>query len=113
MLAERLVAGDAEDIVNSVIASAKKGNGHAIAAVMNIICPPRRGRSVRIDVGHELDGTAASLAAVTTALLKATVDGLVSGEEAQQIGVVVAAAARAYELDAIEQRLEALEGKRL
>jgi hypothetical protein len=60
MLAEHLVQDDAADIVKSVISAAKRGNGHAIAAVMNIICPPRRGRSVRINIGHELDGTAAS-----------------------------------------------------
>jgi hypothetical protein len=111
MLAEKLVEGDADDIVRSVISHAKKGNGHAIAAVMNILAPPRRGRAVRIEVDHELDGTAASLAAVTTAILNAVIEGRLSGEEGQQIGVVVAAAARAYELEDVETRLQALEGR--
>ena len=49
VLAEKLVEGDVEDIVRSIIASAKSGNPAAIAAVARILLPERRGRSVAID----------------------------------------------------------------
>jgi hypothetical protein len=60
----------------------------------------------------ELDGTARSLATATTALLKGVSDGILSGEEAQQVGIVIAAAARAYELETLEARVADLEAER-
>ena len=111
-LAERLVEGEAEEIVRSIIASAKSGNPAAIAAVARILLPERRGRSVAIDLGGELDHSAQSLARATTAVLQSAVDGVISAEEAQQFGIVIAAAARAYELESLEQRVIALENER-
>lgn len=111
-LAERLVEGEAEEIVRSIIASAKSGNPAAIAAVAQIILPERRGRSVAIDLGGELEHTAESLARATTAVLQSAVDGVISAEEAQQFGIIIAAAARAYELESLEQRVIALESER-
>jgi hypothetical protein len=80
-LAERLVEGQAEEIVRSIIASAKSGNPAAIAAVARILLPERRGRSVAIDLGGELQHTAESLARATTAILQSAVDGVISAEE--------------------------------
>jgi hypothetical protein len=113
ILCEQLVQGDAQDIVKAVVAAAKRGNPAAIGAVMSILCPPRKGRAVEIDMGP-LDGSAESIATATTAILKAAAEGLISAEEGQQYGILLAAASRAYETEALEQRiaeLEALAGK--
>ena len=112
-LAERLVEGEAEEIVRSIIASAKSGNPAAIAAVARILLPERRGRSVAIDLGGELEHSAASLARATTAVLQSAVDGVISAEEAQQFGIIIAAAARAYELESLEERVIALESEKM
>jgi hypothetical protein len=48
----------------------------------------------------------------TTAVLQSAVDGVISAEEAQQFAIIIAAAARAYELEALEQRVIALESER-
>ena len=76
-LVEHLIEGESEEIIRSVIAAAKRGNSAAITAVMNILSPPRRGRSVAIDIGGDVEQSAASLARVTTAVLKAAVDGII------------------------------------
>jgi hypothetical protein len=112
VLAEKLVEGDVEDIVRSIIASAKAGNPAAIAAVARILLPERRGRSVTIDLGGELYHSASSLARATTAVLQAAFDGVVSAEEAQNFGIIISAAARSYELESLEDRVLALESER-
>jgi hypothetical protein len=53
--------------------------------VARILLPERRGRSVAIDLGGELEHTAASPARATTAVLQSAVDGAISAEEAQQL----------------------------
>ena len=111
-LAEQLVEGEAEEIVRSIIASAKSGNPAAIAAVARILLPERRGRSVKIDVGGDVDHDAASLARVTRAVLQSAVDGEISASEAQEFGIIVATAARAFELENLEQRVLALEAEK-
>ena len=112
VLAEKLVEGDVEDIVRSIIASAKSGNPAAIAAVARILLPERRGRSVAIENAGDLERSATSLAQVTQAVLSSALNGVISAEEAQQFGVIIAAAARAYELESLEERVLALESER-
>jgi hypothetical protein len=109
-MVEVLVAGEAEQLVRSVIELAKQGNHAAINAVMGILAPPRKGRAVEIDMGP-LDGTAESLATATTAILRAAADGLISADEGQQYGLLLAAAARSYEVEALEARIAVLEGR--
>ena len=111
-LAERLVEGEAEEIVRSIIASAKSGNPAAIAAVARILLPERRGRQVAIDMVGELERSATSLAQVTQAVLSSALRGEISAEEGQQFGIIIAAAARAYELEFLEERVIALENER-
>jgi hypothetical protein len=111
-LAERLVEGEAEEIVRSIIASAKSGNPAAIAAVARILLPERRGRSVAIENAGDLERSATSLAQVTQAVLSSALNGVISAEEAQQFGIIIAAAARAYELESLEHRVIALESER-
>jgi hypothetical protein len=94
-LAERLVEGEAEEIVRSIIASAKSGNPAAISAVAAFLLPERRGRSIAIDTVGDLERTATSLAQVTQAVLSSALNGVISAEEAQNIGIIIAAAARA------------------
>ena len=110
-LAERLVEGEAEEIVRSIIASDKSGNPVAIAAVALILLPEWCGRSVAIENAGELEHSAASLAQVTTAVLSSALSGIISSEEAQNFGVIIAAAARAYELEFLEERVIALENE--
>jgi hypothetical protein len=49
-LAEKLMAGDAEAVVNAVVAAAKDGDMTAARLVLYRIAPPCRGRRVRLDL---------------------------------------------------------------
>jgi hypothetical protein len=76
--------------------------------VMDRVMPVRRGARVVLDLGP-LDGTAASLATATTSVLNAVADATISAEEAQSLGVALAAAGAAYERQTLEARILALE----
>jgi len=111
-LVDEIISAEGPDIVNAIISHAKAGNNAAITAVARVIFPERKGRAVRIDLERALDGSAASLASATTAVLQATMDGRVSPEEANGFGMIIAAAARAYQVEEFESRLMALEAER-
>jgi len=50
LLAEKLMADDAEAVVKAVVAAAKNGDMTAARLVLDRIAPPCRGRPVRVDL---------------------------------------------------------------
>lgn len=104
-LVEHLVEDEAEETIRAIVAHARAGNGPAIAAVARVLLPERKGRAVKIEVERQLDGTAASLAAVSTGVLRAASAGEISADEGMQWAHLIAAASRAYDLQGMEERL--------
>jgi hypothetical protein len=107
LLAEQIMADDAEAVVVEVIKAAKGGDMTAARLILDRIAPPRRGQAVAItlpDVKSPRDVTDA-LAAIITAMGS----GSITTEEAAAIAAVVEMQRRAIETVELEARMSAVE----
>lgn len=108
-LAEKLMADDAEAVVNAVVAAPKGGDMTAARLVLDRIAPPCRGRRVRLDLPSIV--SAADLVQALAAVADAMARGVLSAEEAQAAGAVLEHHRKAVETFDLERRIAALETK--
>ena len=96
----------AEDIVRTVVASAKSGDMTAAKIVLDRLCPVRRGACVTFEIP---DGDAATS---LNGVLAAVARGQLSPDEGQAVAAIIENKRKAVEMEQLEERLAAVE-KRL
>jgi hypothetical protein len=107
VLAEKLMADDAEGVVRKVIEAAMAGDMAAARLILDRIAPPRRGRPVAIALPSvtSAGGVTAALAAVIAAMG----DGTLSPDEAAAAAAVIEVQRRTIDTVELEARLRAIE----
>lgn len=107
ILAEKLMAGDAEAIIKVVLSAATGGDMAAARMVLDRIVPPLKERPISLDLPDT--GTAAGVEAAQAAILAAVAAGSILPGEAAALSALVEARRRAIETSDIAQRVAALE----
>jgi hypothetical protein len=110
VLAEKLMADDADEIVKAVIAAAKGGDMTAARLILERISPVRKGRPVRLDL--PLVQTAADVATAMAALTLAMAAGDVTPDEATTVAGVLEMRRKAIETVELEDRIAELEARK-
>jgi hypothetical protein len=107
LLAERLLDGEAEEIIRKVIKKAKQGDMVALRLCLDRIVPPRRDRPVHFTIPalHSANDASRAMAAITTAVAS----GELTPIEAAELSSVVETFVKAIEATEIERRLRVLE----
>jgi|SRR5689334_8548510 hypothetical protein len=109
-LLDEMAEGDAGDVLRAVITRATtKGDMAAAAMVLARVWPPRKGRPINFDLTPLT--SAADLAAALGSVALAVGNGVLTPEEGQAVGALLDAQRRAMELNELEARIAALEGK--
>lgn len=106
-LVENLIEADAEEITRAAIRRALDGDGAILRALLDRLAPPRRDRTIEIDLPSLVNASDAT--AITATLVDAVADGAVSPSEAKAIGEVVDVHLKAVELHEIAERVRRLE----
>jgi Family of unknown function (DUF5681) len=106
---EALISGEAERVVQTMIDAAKGGDVTAAKALLDRLIPPRKGRSIMVDLPRVESG--ADLVHALSATIDAMASGVVTPDEAATIAGVLEQKRKAIELEEIERRLAALESK--
>jgi hypothetical protein len=107
ILAENLMAEDAEAIVKKVIEAAKNGDLTAARIVLDRIAPPGRDNPVSFDLPTL--STAAEASAAMGSILAAVASGELTPAEAAEVAKLIEGFTKTLELTEIERRLRALE----
>jgi hypothetical protein len=107
---EALLADDADTITRKAIELAKGGDLIAIRICMDRLLPPRRDRSVAIDL-PKLESATDATAAIALVAEKVG-EGELSPDEGAAVNAIVGGFIRAHEITVLERRLEIIE-KRL
>jgi hypothetical protein len=106
-LAEALIDGQAEALVQRALALALSGDPTAMRIVMDRLCPPRRERTVSLEMPSIKSAT--DLIAAAAALADAASSGEITPGEAASLSTLVANTAKAVETFELAERLARLE----
>jgi hypothetical protein len=106
-LAEALIDGKANEIVEKAIAMAASGDPTALRIIMDRLCPPRRERTVEITLPSIK--SAEDLIAAAAAITDATAAGDITPGEAASLSTLVGNVAKAIETVEIVARLDRIE----
>jgi hypothetical protein len=107
ILAERLMADDAQDVVRTVIAAAKGGDMSACKLVLDRIAPIRRGAPIKFTL-PEL-ATASDLPAAIAIITKQVANGTLSLEEGSMVAGMLEARRKALETAELGERIARIE----
>ena len=110
ILAEKLMADDAEAVVTAVIEAAKSGDMQAARIILDRICPPRKDSPLTFAL-PKIE-SAADAANAMSAIIVAVAAGEMSPGEATEIARLIESFTKARELGELEARLAALEAER-
>ena len=110
ILAEKLMADDAEAVVTAVIEAAKSGDMQAARIILDRICPPRKDSPLTFAL-PKIE-SAADAANAMSAIIVAVAAGEMSPGEATEIARLIESFTKARELGEFEARLAALEAER-
>jgi hypothetical protein len=99
----------AEDLLNTVVDAARKGNLRAAEIVLARIWPQRKGRPVQLTLPPVRQ--ASDLVPAQAALLQAIGEGAITPEEGAAVASVLEAQRRSIELADIEKRVGLLEAE--
>jgi len=106
---EALLEGEAEGITRKAIEAAKSGDMVAIKLVLDRVCPPRKTRSIAIDLPPIADAAGVSLA--QEEVLKAVCTGELDLDQAQALSGLLEARRQFLETAELEARLTELEAQ--
>jgi hypothetical protein len=106
-LAEALIDGQAQEIVQKAISMAASGDPTALRIVMDRLCPPRRERTISLAMPSIKSAT--DLITAAAALTDATASGDITPSEAASLSTLVGNVAKAIEMVEIVARLERIE----
>jgi hypothetical protein len=107
LLAEKLMADDAEGVVQTVIEAAKAGDMTAARLILDRIAPPRRGSPVSFAL--PAIKTAADVTKALSAVVASIASGELTPEEATAVSGVIETKRKAIETQEPEKRVAALE----
>jgi Family of unknown function (DUF5681) len=107
LLAEALIDGKAEELVNKAVEMALAGDPTAMRIVIDRLCPPRRERTISFPMPRI--SAASDLIEAAAALTQAAADGEITPSEAASLSTLVGNVARAVETVEIVARLAKLE----
>jgi len=106
LMCEKLMAGDAEDVVMAVIDQAKNGDIQAAKLILDRLVPIRKGRPVRVAL-PEVVG-AKDIVEAHSAILTAASRGELSLEEATLLSGVIDGCRKAIETEDLAKEIEEL-----
>ena len=106
---EVLLDGEAEGITRKAIEAAKAGDMIAIRLVLDRVCPPRKTRSIEIDLPPIAD--AAGVSQAQQEVLRALCNGELVLDEAQALNGLLEARRQFLETAELEARLTELESQ--
>ncbi len=109
-LAEHLMEGAAESVVQAVLVAAQGGDMVAARLVLERIAPVRKGRPVSLPL--PVVTTAGDVLAALGATVKAMADGDITPDEAATVAGVLEVKRRAIETAELETRIAALEERK-
>ena len=104
---ERILDGDAEDILRKAVEMAKAGDATAIRLCLDRMMPARKDRTISFELPPI--ETPADLTKATHALLRGVADGEITPSEAAELSKLVDAHVKAIEAVDLAARLTALE----
>jgi hypothetical protein len=107
LLAEKLMADDAEAVVRAVVDAAKGGDMTAARLILDRIAPPRRGCPVSFAL--PAIETAADVTKALSAVAASMASGDLTPEEANAVVSVIETKRKAIETQELESRMIALE----
>lgn len=99
---------DAQGIVDKMIAQALEGDSHAASLILSRVMPALRAQAEKVEFDFD---SKAPLADQVAAVLQAIADGEVSADVGKQIIEAIGALGAVKQIDQLEERLAALEGK--
>ncbi|CAJ0876661.1 hypothetical protein AMST5_02806 [freshwater sediment metagenome] len=111
LLAEKLMADDAEDVVKAVLTAAKTGDMTAARIVLDRLCPARRDNPVTFSL-PQIE-TADDAAKAMGAILAAVAGGEISPSEGAEVARLLEGYVKTLETAEFERRLAALERRPL
>ena len=106
---EAMLEGEAEGITRKAIEAAKAGDMVAIRLVLDRVCPPRKSRSIEIDLPPIAD--AAGVSQAQQEVLKAVCTGELDLDQAQALSGLLEARRQFLETSELEARLTELEAQ--
>ena len=106
-MAENLMEGAAESVVQAVVTAAQGGDMTAARLVLERIAPVRRGRPVVLSL--PVVNTAADVLAALGVTIQAMGDGDITPDEAATVAGVLEVKRRAIETSELEARIKAIE----
>jgi hypothetical protein len=109
VLAEQLMEGEAEEVVQAVLQKAKDGDMVAARIVLDRVAPPRRDRPIEVKL-PKIE-SAADAARALSAILSALGEGLLTPSEAGEVAKLIQSYAATLEVRDLEARIVALEEK--
>jgi hypothetical protein len=110
VLLEKIMADDAEEILEAVTKKAKEGDLAAAKLILDRVCPPRKDRPVTLDL-PEIKGTK-DLVTAMAKVIEVAAKGEITPAEAQGIANLIEVKRRTIEIDDIGRRLAALEAQK-
>jgi hypothetical protein len=108
-LVEAMLEGEAQALTGKLIAMAKRGNATALQIAFARLAPPRRDRTVSVDLPRI--STSKDLLAAHAVIITAVGEGELTPSEAASFTTILEAHRRATETAGFEERLAALEGR--
>jgi hypothetical protein len=108
-LLNAMAAEDGRSVLRALLRKAKAGDVAACQTVLARLWPPRKGQLIKFTMPPM--ETAADLPRALAAITSAVSEGILSTAEAAEIAQLLAVQVRAYELQDVMQRLEALEAR--
>ncbi len=106
-LAETLLDGQTEKLVNKCVEMAIDGDSAAMRICMDRLIPPRKSRPIRIDLPNVNTADGVSQAQMTT--VQAVAEGEITPEEGKVLADILEARRRSIETQEHEARLKKLE----
>jgi uncharacterized protein DUF5681 len=108
-MAEQLLDGQAEQIMQKLVELALDGNVAALRMVLDRVCPPRKGQPVDI-VMPPINGSQDVFPAIAS-IWTAIREGRLTPEEASALSIVIDRSIQAIELHDLAKRIAALEAR--
>jgi hypothetical protein len=109
ILAEQIMEDGAKSVVDAIMTAAAAGDMQAARIVMDRICPPRKSRTIRLDL--PVVETAQDVLKALAVTVEAMGSGEIGPDEAATVAGVLEVKRRALETVEIEARLAALEAR--
>jgi hypothetical protein len=106
---EALLEGEAETLTRKAIDLALDGDVTALRLCLERICPPRKGRTLRIPL--EAPNDAAGVVGALSDLIHSLGKGSIDTEEAAAVAALLEGHRRALETNELEQRLAEIEDR--